>query len=732
MRRSVARARVIFNPADIRIHSGLPPAATGDSLMDGMTVLDQDRRMTAGRVAAWASLVLSTALLLIGESLVLGIPSLPGGFRFFEVVPLTGLAFSAVGALIVIRRGENRVGWLCCVIGVLVNLWMFSFQYATAAVTRPGFLPAIGWVTWIASWVWVVAFMLVAAGLPLVFPDGRLLSRRWRWAAWFAVAQTALAVIPLAVLPRVPPTARNPVGIQALSGWLYLVPRFDGYLAMISLGLGVAAIVLRFRRAKEEERLQLKWFATGVAVVAALSAALILVYGPILAAPAPVATLFGLSMLSLPLGIGLAVLKYRLYDLGLLLNKAIVFGSLAAFITGVYVVIVVAVGSLIGRGNTANVWLSIIATGLVAVAFQPVRERVERLASRIVYGKRASSYEVMADFSRRVAQATTLDGVLNETAELAASAVGAKHSRVRLFLTGEAERVAFWPADVAPTAPEVSRSVVHQSVTVGEIAIAKPAGEKLTHGEERLIADLAAQAGPVLSNSRLAAELADRLRDIETQARELAASRTRIVQAEEAGRRRIERDIHDGVQQEIVALIAKVGLARNQLARDSQQAAITLAEVQEEAQRALRDLRELARGIHPAVLEDSGLVDAIKTRAGRLPIAVRIQADATVQRSRFRPEIEGAAYFVVSEALANVLKHSSAQEARIRLTSEPGQLRIEVIDDGCGFDPAAVAQAGLRGIKDRVEALGGAFCVASGAKGTRIQADLPAGSYGGD
>ncbi len=709
----------------MRDHLGMRARTTG-GLARAISGLFQ----TIAPRLAWASLLFSTALFLGGEALLLTAPasSSLGGFRFLQVAPLWSLGFSAVGAVIVLSRGESRIGWLTSAIGLLNNLWTFAFDYAHyATVIRPGSLPAADWMGWLAHWLWLPAFMLLGGFLPLVFPDGRLLSPRWRLAAWFVAGQTSLGVMALALAPdQGSAYPRNPIGVTAAEGFLSSLQQVDGYLAVISLALGATALVLRFRRAKRDQRLQLKWFTTAVAIVASLTAAYILTtpWTPFEAS----AALYQLALLSLPLAIGAAILKYRLYDIDVVINKTLVFGALAAFITGVYVALVVAVGSLIGTGGAPNLWLSIVATALVAVAFQPVRERVQRLANRIVYGKRATPYEVMADFSHWVAGALSIDEVLPRMAEAAARGVGARHSRVRMFLPAGGERSVTWPADTANDAYDPALSVVHQGEKVGEIAIRKPPGEPLTPTEEKLLSDLAAQAGPVLRNGRLAAELADRLKEIQIQAQALAASRTRIVQAEEAGRRRIERNIHDGVQQEIVALMAKLRLARNQLTRDPNLASATLTELQEDAQQALADLRELARGIHPAVLEDRGLVEAIKARVGRLPIGVRIQADATTRDSRYPPEIEGAAYFLVSEALSNVLKHASAHVVQVHLTSSDGKLHVEVLDDGCGFDPLRVSQSGLRGLKDRIEALGGTLSIVSGPKGTCLGADLGAGA----
>jgi signal transduction histidine kinase len=245
-------------------------------------------------------------------------------------------------------------------------------------------------------------------------------------------------------------------------------------------------------------------------------------------------------------------------------------------------------------------------------------------------------------------------------------------------------------------------------------------------GDQRLTDALTAQAGHALHTLRLSAELDLRLAQLEAQADELSASRTRLVQAQETERRRLERDLHDGVQQELVVLIAKARLARNQLERDPALAAETLTELQGSAQHALADLRLLARGIHPAVLSSRGLVEAVDAMAARMPVGVRVDADLAVREVRYSPEIEGAAYFVVAEGLANVLKHSGATEATVTISKDDAWLSIAVADDGRGYDLGTVQESGLRGLRDRVEALGGRIEIESAGTGTRLGAALPA------
>jgi signal transduction histidine kinase len=243
---------------------------------------------------------------------------------------------------------------------------------------------------------------------------------------------------------------------------------------------------------------------------------------------------------------------------------------------------------------------------------------------------------------------------------------------------------------------------------------------------------LARQAAVTIHNARLAADLTQSLDEIRLQAEELAASRSRIVAAEASARRQIERDIHDGAQQELVGLIAKIGLARNRLGPNANGLSSTLEELQAEARDALTNLRQLASGIHPTELSDHGLVEAIEGRSARLSMGVTIDCAPELRTARFPEAVEGAAYFFVSEALANTLKHAGAQTACIRLACAAGRLQIEVVDDGVGFEAQGCSTPGLRGLADRMEALGGAVAVESApGHGTTLSASLPIGGHRG-
>jgi len=691
--------------------------------MDSCTRVRHDRAMSGplrprpGWIAwalAAAAATLYPATLFLGLTAPANVPAVLLLGWFGVVAPVVGIAYCLVGALIIHRHHHHSVGWLAATGGFCLSLTLFAGAYAAHSLGGE-VMPGAAWMAWLRDWLWVPAFLLLFVFLPTVFPDGRLPSRRWSILAWVGAVTT---VTQIGAATRDWSGSRAPK-LQIPPTVLGSLLAFSSVLFMAAIFAAVAAVVLRYRRSRGEARRQLRWFMAaavlqGVLWAGSLVPAFAYHVAPYQTPYFEVAIPF--ALLAMPLAIGVAVLRDRLYDIDVLLSRGVSYAALAAFITAGYLFIVVGAGLLVGTGGRPNLPLSILATAVVAVLFQPVRARVERLANHLVYGAPANPYEALAELSRSTA-ADSLEDVLPRAAQAIATGAGSDRARIELLLPAGRSRAASWPAGATgPFGPALS--VNHQGQIVGRIEIGGGSDPGLTEA-------LTGQAGLVLRNLRLAAELDERLQEIEAQAAELAASRTRLVTAQETERRRLERDLHDGVQQELVALIANLRLARNQLARDPALANGTLAELQAGIERALTDLRQVAHGIHPAVLGSRGLVEAVEAMAGRLPLGVRVEANDRVRGLRYAPEIEGAAYFVVAEGLANVLKHAAAGQATVTIEAENSHLRLEVADDGHGF-PAGTAESGLRGLRDRVEALGGRLGVSSRAGGTRLEAFLPA------
>lgn len=673
--------------------------------------------MGAG-LGLWAVLTAGGAALYAGS----GTTSDVGDVVFWLV---TSPALPLMGALVAWRQPKNPIGWIMLAAAVATALAFFAAGYGEyGAVAYPGSLPAVGPTSWLGVFGWL-GFALPATFLLLLFPDGRLLSRRWQPALLVSAAGVGLSCLGLALKPG--PfehvAVDNPFGIESLKG-LTGAAGFAGFaLVFVGAALGAASLFLRYRRADDEQRAQLKW----LAYAATLLVAIVLVGNVVTGGHLTDHFLLDmvtsvLLFVGMPVAIGVAILRYRLYDIELLIRRSLVYGALWLVITIAYVAVAAALGIAAGRRLPTAV--AIVLTILVTLVVYPARRRLEQLADRWVFGKRVERYELLSE----------LGSVLRDTFEPAE--LGPRlAATVREGLSLRWARVSL--GDGLPVAldgeehgtnerPAATVLLIDRGRELGHIDCGPKVRGELTDHDRGVLETLAAQASLAARNARLAVELSGRLEEIRRQAEELSASRARIVAAQDAERRRIERNIHDGTQQELVGLIAKLRLARNELVAAPERADAALAELQAETRLVLAGLRELAHGIHPSVLSDRGLVGAIDSRTDRMPIPVSLDVAPALRDARFGDEVEGAAYFVVSEGLANILKHSSATSACVRLTADDGWLRVEVRDTGVGFDASTVSGNGLANLSDRVEAVGGRLLVEGRAgPGAVLVAELP-------
>ncbi len=660
------------------------------------------------------------------------------------VIPI-GIA--VLGALVASRQPRNVIGWLFIFIAVMGGLQGAGDQYARLAlVTHPGALPGAGWALWLNTWVLAVVFPAGAVALlMLLLPDGHLPSKRWRPVAATAVVVTAAGTF-LSMFAPGPlagsssganyPTPPNPLGLTALAGINVNGGSSPLGGAFWALGLVVFLVaafapLMRMRRSRGEERQQLKWIAYALLITAGGTVLMAFLTGTLLPSWAfdfPIVIGFGVAF---PVAAGVAIFKYRLYDIDVVISRTIVYGSLAVFITSVYVGIAVGIGALIGGGGKPNLGLSILATAIVALGFQPVRERLQKVANRLVYGKRATPYEVLAQFSERVAESYAVDDVMPRMARVLAEGTGAQRTDVWLRSGTVWRDAAVWPLDTAleqPVAVEngtlpaidgASRlvEVRHQGDLLGALSVTKRSGESLTPVEENLLTHLAGQAGLVLKNVGLTSDLQARLE-------ELRASRQRLVTAQDGERRRLERNLHDGAQQHLVALKVKLGLAEMLMGRDPEKARLTLDQLKGDADEALETLRDLARGIYPPLLADKGLQVALESQARKATVPVTVDAEGV---GRYSQDIEAAVYFSVLEALQNVQKYAQAPAATVLLRERDGRLHFSVRDDGRGFDTTTTAKgSGLVNMADRIDSLGGTVAVESSrGSGTQVLGSLP-------
>jgi signal transduction histidine kinase len=647
--------------------------------------------------------------------------------------------FPIVGSILATRVPGNRIGWILLAIGVAFSVSSLLQSYAFYAAhggfggrTSGGVAAALNGPMWIP----IVA--MSATFLILLFPDGHLPSPRWRWFAWtIGVALTTIFVLivfapgPLDVegFPR----TDNPLGVEALR------PVIDGFsVLLVFLPIGVigslAGLVVRFRRSTGTLRIQLRWLVTTMVGVAGLYALLIVVStisGDNADSPSGIlGVLEAVAILSfalIPISIGVAILKHRLYDIDVVINKTLLYGGLAVLVTGTYFTVVVGVGTL--AGSRSSPLLSALAAGVVAVVFQPLRRRAQRVADLMVYGKRATPYEVLADLSDRLGAAYSNDELLPRMARALAQGTGAERADVWIKSGEHFRPAARWPVDVEPpdsieavaearvSRTEIVEPVRHRQEVLGALSIRKTPGEALRPTEVKLVKDLAGQAGLVIRNAMLTEDLLDNIE-------QLRGSRQRLVHAQDEERRKLERNLHDGAQQQLVALAVQLRLAEQMTERDPSKAKQLLGGLQAATTQALEDLRDLARGIYPPLLADKGLVAALEAQARKGSVPTEVVADGV---GRYSEDVESTVYFCALEAMNNVAKYSGASAARLSLAQRNGSLTFELSDDGVGFDPAAHGSGtGLRGMADRLDSVGGIFEVRSSpGGGTSVVGRIP-------
>ncbi len=640
-----------------------------------------------------------------------------GGFRdkgpavpiFF--VGILGIA--ALGTLIVRRHSRHLIGWILITAGLASGSQAFTFAYSqfTLAI-RPGVLPGGAMAAWIGDVVWLPALALGLTFLFLYFPDGRLPSPKWLPVARLAVVATVMAALPVALEKTLYafPKIRAPLAWVAIPKGVIDLLGGLGFLAWVAATLlAFASLVVRFRRSQTEHRQQIKWvmFAAAITLAIELPAAF---FEPDSLFFSLISAFVGLLV---PVAVAVAILRYRLYDIDLIINKTLVFGLLAAIITLMYVGIVVGVGGLVSVLTDTHLGpaLQVAATTAVALAFQPAKSRLQRLANRVVYGKRATPYEVMSELSHRMAGAISQDEVLPGIAETAANGVHAARAQVTVLLPGGNRRIVNYPADSANADWDHMIPVTYVGEVVGEIAVALTSGEHLTSADTKLLEDFASQAGVVLHNLRLDAELQARLDEITAQAAELTVSSQRIVAAQNEERRRLEHAIHRGPQEQLSAMQMRIGDAEVKLDDDPVGAVGLLEDLAAQAKATLETLRDLARGIFPPLLADKGLLFALEAQASKSAFPVKVLAAPELKTSRFDQKTEATVYFCCVEALAAAETRQSPVTISLRLGD--GFLIFEIALDGQRFDTTTDGAIDVQNMSDRVEALGGNLQVLS-------------------
>jgi signal transduction histidine kinase len=642
-----------------------------------------------------------------------GIMAADGDLFLLPLVSSASVA-ALMGGLVASRRPGHPVGVLLAGYAFTGAVALLTDAYSQAAVVDfPGSLPFATQAMWMTAWDFVppATFGLV---LPLLFPDGRLLSARWRPALWAAAAFTVTAL------------AGNAFATESMGAWFgdrpnpYAVPGpafrllldAAGVCALVVATAAAASVAQRWRRAGHVERQQLKWLAAVIPVTAAALA---------VAQFFPDAIELGLacgsaSGLVYAVGVGLAVLRYRLYGIGVLASRAVVYGLLTAAVAGVYLAAVAVAGVPFDPNGGLSV--PVLATVLAATALLPVRGRLQRRVDRVFSGDRGAPYAAMARLGRQVEDAAATEPVLGSVAAVVAGSLRLPYVAVELRV-GE-EWVPAAACGRPPAGPDEAACfpLTFQREMVGRlIAGPREAGEKLTPDDERLLGNLARQVAP--------AAHAVALRQA------LDASQARLATAREEERRRLRRDLHDGLGPAVAGLTLGLDAARS-MAGGHPELEELLTRLKAETRHALDDIRRIAYGLCPPALDQLGLEGALREEVARLERqAPGLSAVLRLPEKKLPAlpaAVEVAAYRIITEAVTNVARHAGARCCQASVTADGQGLLLEVDDDGTGMPDGWRAGVGVTAMRERAAELGGQLAIEARAPhGTRVTARLPSG-----
>jgi signal transduction histidine kinase len=697
------------------------------------------------RTAAWLAWSLwAVCVALIALSIILDV--LTGGDIPFSppervdpgllvLTEVLSLAYPTVGALIASRLPTNPIGWIFCSVGLLYAAQRFGVVYADYVVLMNSALPGEEYAAWFSILAEFCGLILAGVFVMLLFPDGHLPSRRWQLVAWTAVCGAVLTALYDAFLPGSVSHytyVENPFGFQG-----YYILGFRTYEFLLASALvgeillftsslaALLSLVFRVHRARGDERQQLKWFLYA-AVPASLCFSFVLLSFIVvdfteLVFGTPLIPFWdnyyyiilyvaAFALLVVPVCTYIAILRHRLYDIDMVINRTLVYGSLSACVVGIYVLAVGALGALFQvQGNLA---VSLLATGLVAVAFQPLRGRLQRGVNRLMYGERDDPYAVVSRLGRRLEAALAPDTVLPTLVETIAQALKLPYAAI---LLKEAEGFRTAASYGSPRGEPETLPLVYQTEEIGRLALSPRApGEDFSAADRSLLEDLARQAEVAVHAVNLTTDLQH--------------SRERLVATREEERRRLRRDLHDGLGAQLAGLNVQAGTLRRLIPRDPDAAEEVVVELRDELRSAIADIRRLVYDLRPPALDDLGLSEALRRLAERYGSEgeqLRVLVEAPEDLPSLPAAVEVAVYRITQEALTNVARHARARSCFVRLSINE-DVALEIVDDGVGIPEGRSAGVGLSSMHERASELGGSCVVEPVPKGgTQVLVRLP-------
>jgi signal transduction histidine kinase len=634
-------------------------------------------------------------------------------FTVLAGMPL--LVYPIVGTLIVSNRPGNAVGWVLCGMGIIFELLAISRAYADYAFfAYPAQLPGAQVLHHVSGWSVGPGIVLGAVLLVLLFPDGRLPDRMLWAVVWMAVGGAALLSFWWLTWPE-----------GSLGDDVEALGRLGGVSLIVSCVVSVFYVFVRLQRVEAKERKQLLWFTCG----ASLFLFALFFMDPAFRIGGPWAafavTLTGL--LGIPVAVGVAILRYHLYDIDRIVNRTLVYGTLTGMVVGSYALVVGVLSTVLQTSAEGGLLIPVLATGVIAVLFTPVRSRLQRSVNRLIYGERDDPYAVLSRLGERLETALAPEVALQTVVETVAQALKLPYSAIALE---EGERFVTVAEFGTPAGEPMVLPLTHHSEEVGQLILSpRSPGEDFSPTDRRLLEDLARQAGAAAHAARLAADL--------------QRSRERLVTAREEERRRLRRDLHDGLGPTLGGLTLGLDAARSSLTQDPKTADAVLSELKSQTQDAVADIRRVVHGLRPPALDDLGLVAAIQQQAARhgtlscdTPGApghtngpvFSVEAPEDDGLPPLPAAVEVACYRIAQEAITNVSRHAGARNCWVRVSPDAhaSVLYLEVTDDGAGIPEDRRAGVGLTSMHERVEELGGTLAVeAIPGGGTRVLARLP-------
>ena len=670
--------------------------------------------------AAWAIAGLSALMIAVGLLLwalaIFNAGTMRGLFSHQLTIPFSGVVFAGLGGLLLSRRPRHPIAWILAGVGLFAGVEVLNLGVlAYAGVRASGdVIPAPDLAHWMAQWIWSPRAFVPLTLLLLLFPDGKLPSRHWRPAAWAAalgiVASTAGSAFEPGSWQALGGIVRNPYAVQS-DLWSVLRGLSSG-LVSLSLVAGLISILVRFRRAHGVERQQLKWmlYSVGLIFVLFVMASLLMVSSAeSRLALELVYSLVNLVSVCIVVAVGIAVLRYRLYDIDLIINRTMVYGALTLLVVGLYILIVGSVGAVFQ--TRGSLLISLVATGVIAVLFQPMRDRLQRDVDRLLYGERDRPYDVLSRLGRRLESPASPEAMLASIVETISQTLKLPYVAIA-FPKANGHEIVSEAGE--PTGAHLELPLEYRGGRVGLLICARRSpGEPFTEAEENLLRDIAIQAAVAVHALSLSAAL--------------QRSRERLVKAREEERRRLRRDLHDGMGPQLASLGFKLDAARNMLEDDPQAADALLLQLRQQVKGAVSDIRRLTDDLRPPVLDELGLLAALRSTIGAQFSrgGMRVHVEGPEEMPNLPAAVEVAAYRIVQEAVTNVARHANAESCFVRFRVGEG-LALEILDDGDGLPEPLSLGVGLESMRERTAELGGTFSIeALPERGTKVMAHIP-------